>query len=94
MSRIITAIIFLPILIASILIASLQPLFVLLAAAAMVLGLYEFYLLAARRVIEADRRRGYLASVALFIIFYFATPNPTSMQDRLDVQSLILILLI
>lgn len=94
MSRIITAIIFLPILIASILIASLQPLFVVLAAAAMVLGLYEFYLLAAKKGIKADAGAGYLASVALFIVFYFATPNPTSMQDRLDVQSLILILLI
>jgi phosphatidate cytidylyltransferase len=30
--------------------------------------------------------------VALFIIFYFATPSPN--QDRLDVQSLILVLLI
>ena len=92
MSRIITAVIFLPILIASILVPSLQPLFVVLTAAAMVLGLYEFYLLAAKKGIKADAAAGYLASVALFVIFYFATPNPT--QDRLDVQSLILILII
>jgi phosphatidate cytidylyltransferase len=92
MSRIITAVILLPFLIASILVPWLQPLFVLLAAAALTLGLYEFYLLAAKRGIKADAGAGYLAAVALFIIFYFANPNPT--QDRLDVQSLILVLLL
>jgi len=91
MSRIITAVILLPFLIASILVSWLQPLFVVLAAAAMVLGLYEFYLLAGKKGIKADAAAGYLAAVALFIIFYFATPNP--MQDRLDVQSLLLVLL-
>lgn len=92
MSRIITAVILLPFLIASILVSWLQPLFVVLAAAAMVLGLYEFYLLAAKKGIKADAAAGYLAAVALFIVFYFATPSP--MQGRLDVQSLILVLLI
>ncbi len=92
MSRIITAVILLPFLIASILVSWLQPLFVVLAAAAMVLGLYEFYLLAGKKGIKADAAAGYLAAVALFTIFYFATPNP--MQDRLDVPSLILVLLI
>ncbi|MGI9066316.1 MAG: phosphatidate cytidylyltransferase [Pyrinomonadaceae bacterium] len=92
MSRIITAVILLPFLIASILVSWLQPLFIVLAATAMVLGLYEFYLLAGKKGIKADAAAGYLASVALFIVFYFATPNP--MQDRLDVQSLILVLLI
>jgi len=92
MSRIITALILLPFLIASILVSWLQPLFVVLAAAAMVLGLYEFYLLAAKKGIKADAAAGYLAAVALFIVFYFATPSP--MQARLDVQILILVLLI
>src|SRR6266550_1001178 len=92
MSRIITAVILLPFLIASILVSWLQPLFVALAAVAMVLGLYEFYLLAGKKGIKADAAAGYLAAVALFIIFYFAAPNP--MQDRLDVQSLLLVLLI
>ena len=92
MSRIITAVILLPFLIASILVSWLQPLFVLLAAVAMVLGLYEFYLLAGKKGIKADAAAGYLAAVALFIIFYFAAPSP--MQDRLDVQSLLLVLLI
>ena len=92
MNRIITAVIFLPILIASILVPSLQPLFVILAAAAMVLGLYEFYLLAAKKGIKANAAACYLAAAALVIVFYFATPNPV--QDRLDVQSLILVLII
>lgn len=92
MSRIITAVIVLPFLIASILVSKLQLLFVGLAAAAMVLGLYEFYLLAGKRGIKADAAAGYLAGVALFTVFYFATPSP--MQDRLDVQSLMLILLV
>src|SRR2546421_3939434 len=92
MSRIITAVILLPFLIASILVSWLQPLFVALAAVAMVFGLYEFYLLAGKKGIKADAAAGYLAAVALFVIFYFAAPNP--MQDRLDVQSLLLVLLI
>ena len=92
MKRIITAVTLLPFLIASILVSWLQPLFVVLAAAAMVLGLYEFYLLAGKKGIKADAAAGYLAAVALFIIFYFAAPNP--MQYRLDVQSLVLVLLI
>jgi len=92
MKRIITAAVLLPFLIASILVSWLQPVFVVLAAAAMVFGLYEFYLLAGKKGIKADAAAGYLAAVALFIIFYFATPNP--MQDRLDVQSLVLVLLI
>ena len=49
MSRIITAVIALPILIASILVPWLLPLFVVLAGAAMVLGLYEFYVLSAKK---------------------------------------------
>ena len=54
MSRIITALIVLPVLIASILVSWLAPLFVALALAAMVLGLYEFWLLARRRGMKPD----------------------------------------
>jgi phosphatidate cytidylyltransferase len=71
MSRIITAAIVLPFLIASILISRLQPLFVLLAGAAMVLALYEFYLLAKRRELKPDVVAGFLGAAALFTIFYF-----------------------
>ena len=90
MSRVITAVIVLPVLIASILISWLQPLFVLLAAAAMVLGLYEFWTLAKRRQMNPDVGTGYLAAAGFLTVFYFADPRP----DRgLDTLTLLLILL-
>jgi phosphatidate cytidylyltransferase len=75
MSRIITALIVLPILIASILISWLAPLFVALALAAMTFGLYEFWILAKRRGIKADVVTGFAAAAALFTIFYFDRPG-------------------
>jgi phosphatidate cytidylyltransferase len=92
MSRIITAAIALPILIASILIPSLQLLFVVLAAAAMIFGLYEFYVLARKKDMKPDVAAGFLGGAALFTIFCFATP-PTPTQSRLDVQMIVLVLL-
>ncbi len=90
MRRIITAAVLLPILIASILISWLQPLFVLLAAAALVLGLYEFWSLARRRQMKPDVAMGYLAASALFTGFYFADPAP---GRGLDTLTLLLILI-
>jgi phosphatidate cytidylyltransferase len=75
MSRIITALIALPVIVASILISWLAPLFVLLALAAMVLGLYEFWLLARRREIKPDVVAGYIGAAALFTVFYFNEPG-------------------
>jgi phosphatidate cytidylyltransferase len=92
MSRIITAAIALPILIASILIPSLQLLFVVLAAAAMIFGLYEFYVLARKKDMKPDVAAGFLGGAALFTIFCFATP-PTPNQPRLDMPTLLLVLL-
>lgn len=71
MSRIITAAVVLPFLIASILIGVLQPLFVLMAGAAMVLALYEFFLLAKRQQLKPDVVAGVLGAAALFTVFYF-----------------------
>jgi phosphatidate cytidylyltransferase len=93
MSRVITAIIALPILIASILIPWLQPLFVAIAAAAMIFGLYEFYVLARKKDIKPDAAAGYLAGAALFTIFYFATPDPTQ-RHRLDLETIALVLIV
>ena len=90
MRRIITAAVLLPILIASILISWLQPLFVLLAAAALVLGLYEFWSLARRRQMKPDVAMGYLAAAGLFTVFYFADPAP---GRGLDTLTLLLILI-
>ncbi|HYJ88049.1 MAG TPA: phosphatidate cytidylyltransferase [Pyrinomonadaceae bacterium] len=92
MSRILTAVVVLPFLIASILIPVLAPLFVVMAAAAMVFGLYEFYVLAKKKGMQPDVVAGYLASAALFTIFYFA--NRTSMPERLDLQSIVLVLIL
>ncbi|HUQ30537.1 MAG TPA: phosphatidate cytidylyltransferase [Pyrinomonadaceae bacterium] len=75
MSRIITALIALPVLIASILVPWLAPLFVALALSAMVLGLYEFWLLAKRRGIKPDVVVGFCGAAALFTIFYFDRPH-------------------
>jgi phosphatidate cytidylyltransferase len=91
MSRIITALIALPILIASILIPWLQPLFVALAAAAMILGLYEFYALAKKKDLKPDAAAGYLGGAALFTVFYFASPDP---RQGLDLETIALILIL
>ena len=75
MSRIITALIVLPVLIASILVPWLAPLFVALALSAMALGLYEFWLLARRRGIKPDVVTGFAGAAALFTLFYFDRPH-------------------
>lgn len=54
MTRIVTAIIVLPVLIASIWFASLTLLFVIIAMAALTLGLFEFWMLARRRNLKPD----------------------------------------
>jgi phosphatidate cytidylyltransferase len=61
----------------------------LLAAAAMVLGLYEFWTLARRREMNPDVTTGFLAAAGLFTVFYFADP-----KGGLDTQTLLQILLI
>ena len=91
MSRIATAAIILPFLIASILISWLQPLFLLLVAAAIVLSLYEFYLLARRRDMKPDIVAGFLGAAALITVFYFNEPSPSS--DVLLMQMIQLILI-
>jgi phosphatidate cytidylyltransferase len=68
MKRILTAVVVLPFLIASILISSLWWVFVLLAAAAMVLGLWEFYLLAKKLKLQPEVAAGYVAGAALITI--------------------------
>lgn len=92
MSRVVTAVVVLPFLIASILISWLQPLFIVMAAAAMVLGLYEFYVLAKRRDLKPDAAAGYLAGAALFTVFFFNDPAPRS--DLLMMQTIPIILIV
>jgi len=68
MKRILTAVVVLPFLIASILVPFLWWVFVLLAAAAMVLGLWEFYLLAKKLKLQPEVAAGYIAGAALITI--------------------------
>ena len=92
MSRIITALVVLPVLIASILISWLQPLFVLLVAAALVLGLFEFYVLAKKRDLKPDAVAGYIAAAGLFVIFYIT--RPWQLLDMLFLIQAVLVIFI
>ena len=92
MSRILTAVVVLPFLIASILISWLQPLFVVLAAAAMLLGLYEFFLLAKKRDLKPDPVAMFLGTAAYFTVFFFDQPG--RLLDLVLMSQLILIVLV
>jgi len=70
-ARILTAVVLLPILIASIVIPKLSLLFVILVGIAIILALLEFWLLARKQQIRADPAAGLLAAVALIVVFYF-----------------------
>ncbi len=81
MNRILTALIALPILIAAILLPYFFPqtpelnyLFVAIAAAALVLGLYEFFTLTKTLELKADAGIAFLGAAALFIAFLFDAP--------------------
>lgn len=85
MKRLLTAVIVLPFLIASILISWLWWLFVLLAAASMVLALWEFYLLAKRLQLKPDPVPGFVAGAALITI---------SIQNKEPALNFVLFLLV
>lgn len=77
-TRIITALVALPVLIASIVLPSYFPqavwLFVAIAALALAAGLFEFYSLTKKLELKADAAVGYLGAAALFIGFVFDAP--------------------
>jgi phosphatidate cytidylyltransferase len=89
-ARILTAVVLLPILIASILITKLALLFAVLAAAALILALVEFWLLARKQQIRADAAAGLLSAVALLTIFYFTQPG--KLPDLLMINLILLLL--
>ena len=91
MQRILTAVIALPILIISILIPWLWWLFVALAAAAMVIGLWEFYLLAKKLKLKPDAAAGYLAGAAIVTIAVLMQQNDPGVSVLL-IQFVIIIL--
>ncbi|HEX8354002.1 MAG TPA: phosphatidate cytidylyltransferase [Pyrinomonadaceae bacterium] len=70
-SRLITAAVALPVLIASIIFPPLKILFVVLAVAAVVVALYEFWFLSKRVGARPDVVVGFAATAALFVVFFF-----------------------
>lgn len=74
MQRILTALVALPIIIASIWFSQLKLLFALLVSAAMIVGLYEFWILSAHRSLKANRELGTLFAILLVVAFYFQAP--------------------
>jgi phosphatidate cytidylyltransferase len=89
-ARVLTALILLPILIASIIVAKLALLFVVLAALAMLFGLIEFWVLAGKQQIRPDIAAGSLSAVALLTIFYFTQSH--RLPDLLMIQIILLLL--
>jgi phosphatidate cytidylyltransferase len=93
MSRILTAVVLLPFLIASILVSWLQPLFILLIASALGLGLFEFWKLAQPKGLKkADLAAMGFGGAALFTVFLFNEPGKT--VDLLLIQLIIIGLVI
>lgn len=81
-SRILTALVALPVLIISIVLPAYFPkqswanwLFIGLAAAAIVAGLYEFFLLSKKLELKSDAQIGYLGAAAMFVAFLFDAPT-------------------
>lgn len=77
-TRILTAAVALPILIASIVLPSYFPqtvwLFVIIAAIALAAGLFEFYSLTKKLELKADAAVGYVGAVILFLTFLVDAP--------------------
>jgi phosphatidate cytidylyltransferase len=77
-TRLITAAIALPIIIASIILPLYYPptvwMFVIIAGLALTAGLFEFYSLTKKLQLKADASVGYLCAAALFVGFVFDAP--------------------
>lgn len=89
MARILTAVVLLPILIASILIEALSLVFVVMVATALIISLFEFWSLARKQQIRSDRYAGLLSAVALMVIFYFTMPG--ELPDLTMIQIVLLL---
>jgi phosphatidate cytidylyltransferase len=73
LARILTAVVVLPFLIASILLPWLKWLFVALAGAAMAMALFEFYVLCKRLQLKPDTGAGFLGATAIFVVSLFVS---------------------
>jgi phosphatidate cytidylyltransferase len=94
--RILTAIIALPILIASITLPAYIPqtslLFVAIVAFAIGAGLYEFFLMSKKMQLKADASVAYIGAIAFFIAFYFDAPK--NEPDLLTITSVLFVILV
>lgn len=90
MARVLTAAIGLPVLVASILISKLALLFVVLMAIAIFIALFEFWLLALKQQVRADRAAGSLGAAALLTVFYYVEPG--RFPDLLMIQIILMLL--
>ena len=88
-ARILTAVVLLPILIASIIVPKLELVFVLFVTIALVVALLEFWMLARAQQIRADPVTGILGASALFVVFYFTEP-----RTGLDLLAIIIVILL
>jgi phosphatidate cytidylyltransferase len=87
-ARLLTAVVVLPFLIASILVPWLKWLFVALAIAAMALALFEFYVLAKQRGLNPDTGAGFLAAIAIVVLSTF----PMDVYNEILLQMIIIVL--
>lgn len=101
MNRILTALIALPILIVAIVLPYFFPrvpelnyLFVVIAAAALVLGLYEFFSLTKTLELKADAGIAFLGATALFVAFLFDAPAKFPDLLNLTVAGFVILVLI
>ncbi len=81
-TRLLTALVALPVLILSIILPYFLPqypqadwLFVVIAAAALVAGMFEFFTLTKKLELKADASIAYLGAAALFVAFLFDAPT-------------------
>ncbi len=88
-ARILTAVVLLPILIASIMIENLAVLFVVLVGVGLLLGLVEFWYLARKQQIRPDVTAGSLTAVALMVIFAFTPAG--QLPDMVMIQMVLLL---
>jgi phosphatidate cytidylyltransferase len=101
MNRILTALVALPILIASIILPYFFPhtpelnyFFVAIAAASLVAGLYEFFILTKTLQLKADAGIAFLGAAALFIAFLFDAPAKFPDLLNLTVAGFVILVLV
>ncbi len=74
-SRLVTAAVALPVIIASVVVPPLKLLFVVIAVAAVAVALYEFWFLSKRVGAKPDVVVGYAAAAAMLVAFFFSEPG-------------------